>query len=245
MFSGIVEEVGSVLECKDSAEGRRLRIKASQILNGLSLGDSVSVSGACLTVVEHDQTSFSVEAVHETLRRTKLGKLGTGSPVNLEGAIRFNDRLGGHLVTGHVDATAQVKKIVPEGFSKVISFEMDLDWSPFFVEKGSVSVDGVSLTIAGCDAILPANLSGFTEKPRFNFSVALIPYTLEHTTLGNLTEGDTVNIESDVIARYVARWLAPNLSQHLTVQSAQLSKILASDKLSAASEHTGPVQLLQ
>jgi len=242
MFSGIVEEIGSVLECKDSADGRRLRIKAGQILDQLALGDSISIAGACLTVVELDQISFSVEAVHETLRRTKLGEFGTGSPVNLEGALRFNDRLGGHLVTGHIDAIARVKKVSPDGFSKLITFELNSELSPFFVEKGSVAVDGVSLTIVVCDA-MPAGNNSHTPPP-FTFTVALIPYTLEHTTLGSLAEGDPVNVETDVIARYVARWLAPNLAQNLQIQSS-LAKILNPEAHNAAAEHTEPVQLRQ
>jgi len=241
MFSGIVEEVGSVLECKDSADGRRLRIRAGKILDQMALGDSVSVSGACLTVVELDQISFSVEAVHETLRRTKLGEFGTGSPVNLEGALRFNDRLGGHLVTGHIDAIARIKKVSPDGFSKLITFELNSEFSPFFVEKGSVAIDGVSLTIASCDAMSSDNNS---HTPPFAFTVALIPYTLEHTTLGSLAEGDPVNLETDVIARYVARWLAPNLTQNLQIQSS-LARLLNPEEHSAASEHTEPVQLRQ
>lgn len=241
MFSGIVEEVGSVLECKDSADGRRLRIKAGKILDQMALGDSISVSGTCLTVVERDQISFSVDAVHETLRRTKLGDFGTGSPVNLEGALRFNDRLGGHLVTGHVDAIATVKRITPDGFSKMIVFELNSELAPFFVEKGSVAIDGVSLTVAACDPMPAASNS---HLPPFTFTVALIPYTLEHTTLGSLTEGHPVNIETDVIARYVARWLAPNLTHNLQIQSS-LARILDPEAHSAAAEHTEPVQLRQ
>src|SRR5271155_643475 len=122
MFSGIVEEVGSVLLCKDSTDGRRLLINARKILADLAPGDSVNVSGACLTLIERNSEEFLVEAVHETLRRTKLGRLTQGSKVNLERALKFNDRLGGHLVTGHIDTVARVSKIVPEGFSKLVYF---------------------------------------------------------------------------------------------------------------------------
>jgi riboflavin synthase len=219
MFSGIVEEVGTVLECKETSDGRELRIQARQILDDLSLGDSVSVAGICLTAMHRDQTTFSVQAVKETLRRTILGKLKPGSGVNLEGALRFNDRLGGHLVTGHVDVIGSVKSIVQEGFSKFVTFELDSKWSAYFVEKGSVAVDGVSLTVAACDSFVNPEAGKISSMPPFTFSVALIPYTLEHTTLGQLSEGDHVNVETDVIARYVARWLAPNLAKDSPAQA--------------------------
>ncbi|PWT94336.1 MAG: riboflavin synthase [Candidatus Melainabacteria bacterium] len=201
MFSGIVEEIGSVIKVSDSSEGRRLTIEAPKIAPSLKVGESVSVSGCCLTVVQRDDSSFVVEAVHETLNRSKLGSLARGSSVNLEPALRLGDRLGGHLVSGHIDTVARVKAAFEEGFSKRVTFELDVIWAPFFIEKGSVAVDGVSLTVAGCDPMPEPDV-----RDRFTFNVVLIPHTLAVTTFGTLKVNDSVNIETDMIARYIARW---------------------------------------
>lgn len=245
MFSGIIEEVGTLLSIKDSGEGRTLRISATHLLNDMKLGDSISVSGCCLTVIEFDSQCFVAEAVHETLRRTKLGALVVGSKVNLERALKFNDRMGGHLVTGHVDTVGRVKEIKEEGFSKVITFELSAEWSPFFVEKGSVALDGVSLTVAGCDP-LPTIEDGFAGSlPPFTFFVALIPWTMDVTTFGALKVGDPINIETDIIARYVARWLSPSMTQMVKLASSPLGKLLERESKSSVSDYAGPIQLLQ
>ncbi|HEY9679453.1 MAG TPA: riboflavin synthase [Drouetiella sp.] len=202
LFSGIIEEVGKVVKVTDSADGRRLQIHAPEVVKDVKLGDSISCNGTCLTVVEFDKDSFDVEAVWETLRRTNLGNLGENSSVNLERALKFSDRLGGHLVSGHVDAIATVSNIEKEGFSSVITFELTPELAPFFVEKGSVAISGVSLTVVD----FPQD-----SKEKFAFRVALIPHTLSVTTFGELKVGDQVNIETDIVARYVARWLAPSL----------------------------------
>lgn len=205
MFSGIVEEVGTVLELKDTGDGRWLKIGAQTILADGCLGESISVLGTCLTVIEFDNKSkqqwFAVEAVNETLRRTKIGELKVGSKVNMEKALRVSDRLGGHIVTGHIDCIGNVHEIVEDGFSREITFVLDPAYAPFFVEKGSVAIDGVSLTVADCQA-----KDGKDKAPgKFWFKVALIPHTLSVTTLGELRVGDAVNLETDVIARYVVR----------------------------------------
>lgn len=202
LFSGIIEEVGKIVKVTDSADGRRLQILAPEVIKDVKLGDSISCNGTCLTVVEFDKESFDVEAVWETLRRTNLGTLAEGNPVNLERALKFSDRLGGHLVSGHVDAIATVVKIEKEGFSSVWSFELEPELAPFFVEKGSVAINGVSLTVVD----FPQD-----NKEKFIFRVALIPHTLTVTTFGSLGEGSQVNVETDIVARYVARWLAPSL----------------------------------
>ena len=204
MFSGIIEEVGEITQLVDSAEGRRLEIGATMAKDELVLGESISINGTCLTVIAFTGESFSVEATFETLRRTTLGELKVGSAVNLERALKLSDRLGGHLVSGHVDAIARVRSIEDEGFSKVITFELDRDLMPFFVEKGSVAIDGVSLTVVD-----------FPPSDKFAFRVALIPHTMNVTTFGSLKVGDSVNIETDMVARYVARWLAPSLGLDL------------------------------
>ncbi len=199
MFSGIVEEVGEVLEVQDTADGRWLKIGAKEILADAALGESISCSGCCLTVVDFGSDWFAVEAVIETLRRTKIGDLKVGSKINLEKALRVSDRLGGHIVTGHIDTVGKVASIVEEGFSYLVEVNLDNRWAPFFVEKGSVAMDGVSLTVADCGEI-PAK-----TEDEFWFRVALIPHTWNVTTLGQLKVGSSVNIETDIIARYVAR----------------------------------------
>jgi riboflavin synthase len=199
LFSGIVEEVGQVLEVKDTEDGRWLKIGAKEILADAALGESISCSGCCLTVVEFGADWFAVEAVIETLRRTKIGDLKVGSKLNLEKALRVSDRLGGHIVTGHIDTVGKIASIVEEGFSYLVEVNLESRWAPFFVEKGSVAMDGVSLTVADCGEI-PER-----AEDEFWFRVALIPHTWNVTTLGQLKVGSSVNIETDIIARYVAR----------------------------------------
>lgn len=223
MFSGIVEEVGRISVLTETGEGARLTIECSTVLEGVKDGDSISVDGICLTVVGFDEKSFSVEAVHETLRRTKLGLKKKGEPVNLERALRLSDRLGGHLVTGHIDAVARVAKIEEDGFSSMVTFELDRQWQAFFVEKGSVAVDGVSLTVV---EVSPITEDSPAAQKNCWFRVALIPHTLSVTTLGRLSQGDPVNIETDVVARYVARWLEPHLGENLKKVTASIQGIL-------------------
>ncbi len=202
MFSGIVEEIGQVLEVQDVGEGRRIKIQASNILGDAALGESISCSGCCLTVIDFGSDWFSVEAVAETLRRTKIGEMVPGKKLNLEKALKVSDRLGGHIVTGHIDTVATVSEILEEGFSYLVTFSLDGQWAPFFVEKGSVAIDGVSLTVADCaDA---TECRPHSDDP-FWFKVALIPHTWNVTTMGEMQVGTTVNIETDIIARYVAR----------------------------------------
>jgi len=206
LFSGIVEEVGEVIETEDSADGRRLKIRAPLTMRDAVMGESISVSGCCLTVVQFDADWFAVEAVIETLRRTKIGELGRGARVNLEKALKVSDRLGGHIVTGHIDTVGKVSSIVQEGFSYLVTFTTENRWAPYFVETGWVCVDGVSLTVADCGP-LPAADGGSKDKGEneFWFKVALIPHTWDVTTLGSLKQGSPVNVETDIIARYVAR----------------------------------------
>ncbi|CAN0454462.1 unnamed protein product [Phaeothamnion confervicola] len=204
MFSGIVEEVGEIVAIEPLADGARLHIRAPLTCADAVLGESIAVLGTCLTVTEFDKESFKAEAVAETLRRTRLGELVVGSHVNLEKSLRLGDRVGGHLVTGHVDAVATIASIVPEGISWNITFELENKWSAFFVDKGSVAIDGISLTVAECAPHKPAE--------RFWFRVALIPHTMEVTTLGKSKVGDKVNIETDIMARYVVRLSGQSLS---------------------------------
>ena len=189
MFTGIVEEVGTV----DAFDGERLQIKARQVTEDLSLGDSVSVNGACLTAVALHRGAFSVELSPETLRRTNLGEGGPGSPVNLERSLLFNGRVGGHLVQGHVDGTGKILSMTSEGDAVVVRFSAPSEVLRYIVQKGFIAVDGVSLTVMSLDDE--------------SFSVSLVRYTLDHTVFGGKAPGDMANLEIDILAKYAERLL--------------------------------------
>ena len=193
MFSGIVEAVGRVCRSEGTSAGARFTIEAP--FDGLTLGESVCVSGVCLTVVAASPTTFDVEISAETLRRSKLGRTGDGGEVNLERSLKLGDRLGGHLVFGHVDGIGTLSSKTPEGDSLLCRFAAPAEVSRYLIEKGSVAVDGVSLTVFACK-------DG-------EFSTAVIPHTARATTIGKLRPGDEVNLESDMLARYVERLAAP------------------------------------
>ena len=193
MFTGIVRERGRVAGIDGGDEGVRLRIAAPLTAPGVALGDSVSIGGVCLTVVGVDGDELAFDAVPETMSRTALGGLGRGDDVNVEPALRAGEPLGGHVVQGHVDGVGRVRTVEPEGDGKRIWIDAELDMLRYCVEKGSVAVDGVSLTVAELDDT--------------GFALALIPHTLAVTTLGALAPGDTVNLEVDVLAKYVERLL--------------------------------------
>ena len=195
MFTGLVEEIGTVEAVEPRDDGVRLRLQAVHVLDGLALGDSVAVDGACLTAVAINGDGFELDVVAETLRRTALGGRVAGDHVNLERALRAGDRLGGHLVQGHVDGTATVATLTHEGQSRRMGFATSPDLLRYIVTKGSVTIDGVSLTVASRDD------SGF--------AVALIPHTLGGTTLGDAREGRRVNLEVDLVAKYVEALVAP------------------------------------
>jgi riboflavin synthase len=195
MFTGLVEERGRVLALNPNGDGVRLHIAASTVLDDVTMGASMAVNGVCLTVVAFDDSSFSVDAVAETMDRSNLGRLEVDSAVNLERPVRVSDRLGGHIVQGHVDGTAEVVSIEPhDDGSFLYTFTLDSMVAPYVVEKGSITIDGISLTLAG--------LSEST------FTIAIIPHTAEVTTLSDRSPGDLVNIEVDVLAKYVERQLA-------------------------------------
>jgi riboflavin synthase len=190
MFTGLVREVGTVVSI-DGAESVYLVLDAPATAVAAALGDSVTVDGACLTVVSVDGPRLAFEAVPETLARTALGGLVAGSRVNLEPALRAGDPLGGHYVQGHVDGVGTVRSVEPEGDGRRVWFDAAPDLLRYVVAKGSIAVQGTSLTVAALD-------DG-------GFAVALIPHTLDVTTLGALAPGDRVNLEVDVLAKYVER----------------------------------------
>lgn len=195
MFTGLVEERGVIAGLERRAESARISFIAPTVRDGLRVGDSVAVNGCCLTAVVTGPDGFAVEAVAETLRRTTIGALEPGDEVNLERAMRLGDRLGGHIVQGHVDGTGIVSDTRAEGDSVVMRIAASQDVLRYIVEKGSIAVDGVSLTVAG---LLDDS-----------FLVALIPHTMAETTLGPGAVGRMVNLEVDVLAKYVERLTAP------------------------------------
>lgn len=190
MFTGLIADLGSVRSVERDPDGATLQI-ATSVAAELAEGDSVAVNGVCLTATAVDGESFRAQAMEETLRRSSLGGLAVGSPVNLELALRADGRLGGHIVQGHVDATARIVGMREEGFARVLDIEADEPLARYLVEKGSVAIDGVSLTVS--------------ELRDDGFSVSLIPETLQRTSLGEAKIGDRVNIEVDVLAKHVER----------------------------------------
>ena len=193
MFTGIVEELGEIVAVERGVESAVLRVRGPLVTSDAAPGASIAVNGVCLTVVALDGQTFSVDVMAETLNRSSLGSLRVGAVVNLERAMPASSRFGGHIVQGHVDGTGQILARVPGDRWEVVQFTLPPEVSRYVVEKGSITVDGVSLTV-----------SAITED---TFSVSLIPTTLELTTLGYKTVGDLVNLEVDVIAKYVERLL--------------------------------------
>jgi len=191
MFTGIVREQGQVVSAEAGGAGVRLVVDAPVTAGAVVVGDSVSISGVCLTVTAAANGSLAFDVVHETLNRTAFGDLAPGTPVNVEPALRAGDPLGGHYVQGHVDGVGRIRRIDPEGDGRRVWIDPPSELERYLVEKGSVAIDGVSLTVAQLDE------SGF--------AVALIPHTLAVTTLGGRAAGDLVNLEVDVLAKYVER----------------------------------------
>ena len=187
MFTGIVEEVGTVKQ----ASADHLRVAASLVMEDLKVSDSINIHGTCLTVTSRDESSFAVDVVPETLRRTSLGSLNVDSPVNLERPLAANGRYGGHVVQGHVDGTGTVKAIGTEGDALLVDFEADPSIMRYVVEKGFIAVDGTSLTVVNCD--------------NQSFRVTIIPFTRDHTIIGTRKVGDIVNLEVDIMAKYIER----------------------------------------
>lgn len=192
MFTGIVEELGTIRSLTPHATGARLEVAAQEVLQDVHVGDSIAVNGCCLTVVDVHSESYAVDAVEETLRVTSIGTLHPGDRVNLERSLKLSDRLGGHIVQGHVDGVGRlVAREVQSDGSLSLRFEAPAEILRYVVYKGSIAVDGVSLTVAGVDAT--------------SFTVAIIPHTQAVTTLGFRQPGEQVNLETDVIARYVEK----------------------------------------
>lgn len=194
MFTGIVEEIGTVTAVEEIGDGRVFRIAARVVLDGLNLGDSVAVDGVCLTVTEIDDDAFAVQSVATTLERTTFHEIGSGRRVNLERAVAVGSRLGGHMVQGHVDATGAVLDIQDRGEHTLIDVAMPDEVAAVTVLHGSITINGVSLTV--------------NDLPRAGVvQVSIIPFTREHTNLADLRVGEAVNLEADLIGKYVRRLL--------------------------------------
>jgi riboflavin synthase len=202
MFTGIVEELGHVVAVDPGEESARLTVRGPVVAADAAHGASIAVNGVCLTVVEHSPDTFTVDVMLETLRRSALGDLRPGDRVNLERAVRSDGRFGGHVVQGHVDGVGEVVSREPGERWEVVTVRLPAELVRYVVEKGSIAVDGVSLTVSALD------------DAAATFSVSLIPTTLELTTLGRRVAGEPVNLEVDVLAKYVERLLAARSPQH-------------------------------
>ncbi|WP_196604299.1 riboflavin synthase [Pectinatus haikarae] len=208
MFTGIIEEVGHISGIKNGASSVRLTIAAKKILTDVGIGDSIAVNGTCLTVTQYTDKSFSADVMPESVRKTSLGELKQGSLVNLERALKVGSRLGGHIVSGHIDGTGTIIEKKPEDNAVIVTISADKGLLRYIVKKGSVTIDGISLTVVDAD---------YAE-----FSVSLIPHTASITTIGQKNTGASVNIETDILGKYVEKMLLMQKAE-----SPQLSKINA------------------
>ncbi len=194
MFTGIIEELGKVTSIKKTDTGKQFQISAKVVMDDLKQGDSIAVNGVCLTAVEINEKGFKVDLVHETLNKSNLNELKNNSLVNLERALTLSTRLGGHMIQGHVETVGVILEKTPDGDGATIVVGVNPEWMRYCIPKGSIALDGISLTIADIED---------------NFiSIALIPHTLEKTTLGFKEAGDTLNIETDIVGKYIERLLS-------------------------------------
>ncbi len=207
MFTGLIEEIGRVRLLQRTGQAIIFTIEATNICSDLKIGDSVALNGVCLTATSTSADCFTVQAVEETMSRTALGLLAAGSPVNLERALRLSDRLGGHLVAGHVDTTAVVETINALENSWLFTFRLAPNWMRYVIEKGSIAINGVSLTVA--------------DMTLDTFTIAVIPETWRKTTFPALRVGQAVNIEVDLVGKYVEKFVQPAPKNSLTLERLQ------------------------
>lgn len=210
MFTGIIEEVGTVKAVQHSGSNSFIRIEAKKILEDIHLGDSIAVNGVCLTVTHFDSTTFQADVMNETLSRSSLGSLRNGSPVNLERAMAAGGRFGGHIVSGHIDGTGTVSDIRNDGIAVWYTISANADILRYIVEKGSIAIDGISLTVAKV-----------TDN---SFSVSIIPHTASVTILGTKIIGDIVNLENDIVGKYVEKLMKPADSPQSGLNMEMLAK---------------------
>ena len=200
MFTGLIEEIGHVVQIRTVGDGLRLKIHCTKILSDLAVDHSVSVNGACLTAVRIDSQFFEADAIKATVTRTNLKYLKSGSPVNLERALRISDRLGGHLVQGHVDDTASILQLQRKPDNFLLTIEIPVRLARYIIPRGSITIDGISLTVA--------------DIQQQQVTVAIIPHTLASTTLQFRNPGDRVNVETDLIGKYILRFLESSEQKH-------------------------------
>jgi len=193
MFTGIVEELARIKTIEPKTQGIRYTISAQTVMDDLKIGDSISINGVCLTIVDKGKDSFCMDLIKETLNKSNLGELTVGDYINLERAMKVSDRFGGHIVQGHVETLGVILDKQIQGDGAVLSIGLDPEWMRYCIPKGSITLDGVSLTIAAINGNI--------------VEIALIPYTLENTTLGIKGKSDTLNIETDIIGKYIDRLL--------------------------------------
>ena len=189
VFTGIIEELGTIKGVRRQSEGIRLSVSAKVVMDGMKAGDSIAVNGACLTVTEFDSVSLTADVSGETINRTNIGKLRVGEKVNLERPMKLSDRLGGHLVSGHIDGIGVIRGVERKGGMSIFTIEVPAEFKKYLIIKGSVAIDGISLTV--------------NEVKGNRFTVTIIPHTAEMTTLGFKKAGDIVNLEADMIGKYV------------------------------------------
>lgn len=216
MFTGIIEGLGKIADIRSAGQGKRMTIATDLAFDDVKVGDSIAVNGACLTAVSFDRNRFTLDVSPETLAKTTLHRRKIGDSVNLERALRFSDRLDGHLVSGHIDGMGTVSQRKISGNTILLTFAIPESLSRYVVEKGSIAVDGVSLTINQCD--------------QYRFEVSIIPHTAKETVLDRLKIGDSVNIETDMIGKYVERFVSDanqSASEGKTGQSSIDLKLLA------------------
>ena len=207
MFTGIIEELGHVKSIRKGDVSAQLEIEASTVLEGTKIGDSIATNGVCLTVTSLTPTSYTADVMHESLRRSSLGQLKAGSPVNLERAMALGDRFGGHIVSGHIDGMGRIANIKADGNTIWYTIEAGPELLRYIVEKGSITIDGISLTVAAVDSS--------------SFKVSVIPHTRAVTSLSARQVGDDVNLECDVIGKYVEKLMQPK--EDATAQSGGLT----------------------
>lgn len=205
MFTGIIEEIGTINRIQHGPKSAVIEVQASKVLEGTKLGDSISTNGACLTVIEMSESVFKVEAMNETLERTNLGELNVGSRVNLERAMELGERLGGHMVSGHIDGVGTIVSMRQDDIAWWVEVSCDSTLMRYIIEKGSIAIDGISLTVA---KVHPSS-----------FEVSIIPHTKDHTTLLSKSINDKVNLENDLVGKYIEQFTMG------TVQSMSLSDL--------------------
>lgn len=198
MFTGLIEEIGEIVAVEPAGDSLRLTVRGPLVTSDAAHGDSIQVSGVCLTVIDRSEGAFTADVMAQSIKMSTLGSLRVGDRVNLERAARVDSRLGGHIVQGHVDGTAELLSFVPGEHWRVLRFSLSPELAPLVVDKGSITLSGVSLTVSDVSPV---------EEAQPWFEVSLIPETLVATVLGELEPGDRVNVETDIVARHVARML--------------------------------------